>query len=228
MLVSRISPAPRSTPSRAHCDRVAARSACARRPRRPRRCRPARRLASIASTTHCAPKTCASSSISSGRAIAAELIETLSAPASSTAWASATCAHAAADRERHEHVVRGPARQLDHGRALVGGRRDVEEDELVGALGVVVRGELDGVPGVADVDELRALDDATVVDVHAGDDALVVQRSVVRGPKKVSSITCRPALFGSRPFSASQKNVEPTSMWPSSKVSLIVPAGSTS
>ena len=49
-----------------------------------------RRLASIASTTHCEPKCSASSSISSGRATAAELIDTLSAPASSTACASAT------------------------------------------------------------------------------------------------------------------------------------------
>ena len=46
------------------------------------------RLASIASTTHWAPNTLASSSISSGRATAAELTETLSAPASSTACAS--------------------------------------------------------------------------------------------------------------------------------------------
>jgi hypothetical protein len=44
----------------------------------------------MANTTHCAPKVAASSSRSSGRATAAEFTETLSAPASSTAWASAT------------------------------------------------------------------------------------------------------------------------------------------
>ena len=49
--------------------------------------RPAR-LASIASTTHWAPNVSASSVISSGRATAAELTDTLSAPASSTACAS--------------------------------------------------------------------------------------------------------------------------------------------
>ena len=48
-----------------------------------------RRLASIASTTHCAPSTPASWLSSSGSATAAELTEILSAPASSTAWASA-------------------------------------------------------------------------------------------------------------------------------------------
>ena len=41
-------------------------------------------------TTHWAPKWSASSVSSSGRASAAELTETLSAPASSTAWASST------------------------------------------------------------------------------------------------------------------------------------------
>ena len=44
----------------------------------------------MAKTTHCEPNTSASSPISSGRSSAAELIETLSAPASSTAWASST------------------------------------------------------------------------------------------------------------------------------------------
>src|SRR3954453_17583851 len=47
------------------------------------------RFASIATTTHCEPNTSASSPIRSGRWSAAELIDTLSAPASSTAWASA-------------------------------------------------------------------------------------------------------------------------------------------
>src|SRR5436190_4231889 len=44
----------------------------------------------MASTTHWAPNTSASSPSSSGRWTAAEFTETLSAPASSTAWASAT------------------------------------------------------------------------------------------------------------------------------------------
>ena len=56
---------------------------------------------------------------------------------------------------------------------------DVEEDELVGALGVVARGELDRVAGVAEVDEVDALDHAAVVHVEAGDDAL---ESTAAGP----------------------------------------------
>ena len=66
--------APRRHPPAVHVDLVAA---VLRRP-----------LASIASTTHCAPNVSASSEMSSGRATAAEFTDTLSAPASSTACAS--------------------------------------------------------------------------------------------------------------------------------------------
>ena len=49
-------------------------------------------------------------------------------------------------------------------------RGDVEEDQLVGALGVVAGGQLDRVAGVAQVDEVDALHDPAGVDVEAGDD----------------------------------------------------------
>jgi hypothetical protein len=42
---------------------------------------------------------------------------------------------------------------------------DVEEDQLVGALGVVALGQLDRVAGIAQADEVGALDDAASVDV---------------------------------------------------------------
>ena len=51
-------------------------------------------------------------------------------------------------------------------------RGDVEEDELVRALGVVARGQLDRIAGVAQVDEVDALHDAALVDVEARDHAL--------------------------------------------------------
>ena len=86
-------------------------------------------------------------------------------------------AHAAADRERHEDLVGRAAGELDDRGALVRRRGDVEEDELVGALAVVERGQLDRIAGVADVEEPGALDDAPGVDVHARDDALVVHRT---------------------------------------------------
>jgi len=89
MLVSSTSPAPRSVASRAHATRLAALDHVT--PTVDIDVQPAaRRFASMAITTHCAPNTSASSPISSGRARAAELTETLSAPASRTAWASST------------------------------------------------------------------------------------------------------------------------------------------
>ena len=81
-------------------------------------------------------------------------------------------ADAAADGERDEDGVGGAAHDLGHrGAALVRGR-DVEEDELVGAGLVVDERLLHGVARVAEVDEVHAFDDAAVVDVQAGDDAL--------------------------------------------------------
>ena len=80
-------------------------------------------------------------------------------------------ANAAADGERDEDLL-GGARDHVVGRGPVsaaGG--DVEEDELVGALGVVAAGQLDRVAGVAQVGEVDALDHAAGVDVEAGDDA---------------------------------------------------------
>src|SRR3954465_13575190 len=59
------------------------------------------------------------------------------------------------------------------GAALVGGG-DVEEDELSRARGVIALGELDWVAGVADVHEVRPLDDPSGVDVQARDDSLVM------------------------------------------------------
>ena len=86
MLVSRISPAPRSAPSRAQATAslpVGVRPPCTKtsKPSSPAR-------ASIASTTACDPKRSASSCSSSGRLTAAVLTATLSAPARSSASAS--------------------------------------------------------------------------------------------------------------------------------------------
>ena len=55
--------------------------------------------------------------------------------------------------------------------AVLVARGDVEEAQFVGAGLVVGDGAFDGVAGVAQVDEIDALDDAAVLDVEAGDDA---------------------------------------------------------
>src|SRR4029077_15794493 len=80
-------------------------------------------------------------------------------------------AHAAADGERHEHLLGGARHHVvDDLAALVRGG-DVEEAELVGAGGVVGGRLLDGIAGVAQLDELHALDNAPVLDVETGNDS---------------------------------------------------------
>src|SRR5579871_1084561 len=48
---------------------------------------------------------------------------------------------------------------------------DVEDNEFVGAFGVVARGEGHGITGVAKADEVDAFDDASAVGVETGNDA---------------------------------------------------------
>src|SRR5581483_5550228 len=84
--------------------------------------------------------------------------------------------HTAADGERDLELLGGALDELEQRPASLERRRDVEEDELVGAeLGVAGR-ELDGVAHVAEVLEPHALDDATVRDVEAGDHAALDHR----------------------------------------------------
>ena len=80
-------------------------------------------------------------------------------------------AHAAADGQRHEAGSAVRVDDVEQRAAVLVARGDVEEAELVGAGGVVGAGALDRIAGVAQVDEVDALDDAAVLDVEAGDDA---------------------------------------------------------
>ena len=80
-------------------------------------------------------------------------------------------AHPAPDGERDEDLLGRAGDDVVHRRAVAAARRDVEEGQLVGALLAVAAGELDGVAGVPQVLEVDALDDPTVVDVEARDDA---------------------------------------------------------
>ena len=82
-------------------------------------------------------------------------------------------AHAAADRERNEDLVGSARDDVDDRVAAVGGRGDIKEHELVGAFAVIERGQLDGIAGVAQIDELDALDDAAIGHVQAGNDSAV-------------------------------------------------------
>ncbi len=80
-------------------------------------------------------------------------------------------AHAAADGERHEADFGGASDDVDQRAAVLVARGDVEKAQFVGARLVVGDGAFDGIAGVAQVDEIDALDDTAVLDVEAGDEA---------------------------------------------------------
>ncbi len=79
-------------------------------------------------------------------------------------------ADATADRERDEDLLGGAAHHVVGRLPVAAGGGDVQKGQLVGALGVVQLRHLDGVTGVAQVLEVDALDDPSVVHVEAGDD----------------------------------------------------------
>ena len=90
--------------------------------------------------------------------------------------------HAAAHRQRDEHLRRHGLDHVVEQPAVLDAGLDVEERELVGALLVVPARDLDRIAGIAQVDEIDALDHAAVRDVEAGDDSLRKSHGfVVRG-----------------------------------------------
>jgi hypothetical protein len=65
----------------------------------------------------------------------------------------------AADAKRDVDLFRHPRRILEHQRATLVARGNVEEYQLVGALLIVKLGALNRVAGIAQVDEVSTLDD---------------------------------------------------------------------
>ena len=80
-------------------------------------------------------------------------------------------AHAAADGERDEHLCRHRFDDRQNQVALVTAGGDVKKGEFVGALLVVTRRHFDRITGVAQTDEVDALDHAAGFNVETGDDA---------------------------------------------------------
>jgi hypothetical protein len=58
-----------------------------------------------------------------------------------------------------------------HDPAAIARGSDIEEDEFVGALGIVGFSALDGIARVAELLKLNALDDASGVDVQTRNDS---------------------------------------------------------
>ena len=81
-------------------------------------------------------------------------------------------AHAAADGKRDEHLFSHLFDHVQDDVAIVGAGGDVEEGDLVCTLLVVAAGDLHRVAGIAQLDEIDALDHAPGLHVQAGDDAL--------------------------------------------------------
>ena len=80
-------------------------------------------------------------------------------------------AHAAADRHRHEAGFRRALHDVENGAAVFVAGRDVEEGQLVRARCVIGDRRFDRIAGIAQVDEIDALDDAAVLHVETGNDA---------------------------------------------------------
>ena len=80
-------------------------------------------------------------------------------------------AHAAADGERHEAGFRRAPHHVVDGVAILVAGGDVEETQLVGAGRVIGNRGFHRIAGVAQIDEIDALDDAAVFHVEAGNDA---------------------------------------------------------
>ena len=99
-------------------------------------------------------------------------MQTLSAPALSSARTSSTALTPPPTVSGMNTCVRDALDHVVEQAARLDARADVEERELVGALLVVAARDLDRIAGVAQVDEVDALDDPALGDVEAGNDAL--------------------------------------------------------
>src|SRR5262249_23833761 len=81
-------------------------------------------------------------------------------------------ADTAAHGKRDEDAVGHAADHIGHDLAPVGRGRDVQKDQLVGALAVVPRALFYRVPSVDQVDKADAFDHAATVDVETWNDSL--------------------------------------------------------
>ena len=132
---------------------------------------------------HWSPNFSAASLTKARRFTAAVLIDTLSAPQFKQLADVLHGAHAAADGERHEAGFRGARHHVEDGVAVLVARRDVEEGQLVGARRVIGDRGLDRIAGIAQVDEVDALDDAAVLHVEAGNDADLERHQAARAAR---------------------------------------------
>lgn len=81
-------------------------------------------------------------------------------------------ADAATYRQGNKHVLRNLLYRVHGGIAPLMGGRNVQKRHFVGTLFVVAHGNLHRITRITDTDKIHALDDAAVIHVQAGNDAL--------------------------------------------------------
>src|SRR5262249_42546092 len=87
-------------------------------------------------------------------------------------------------------LLGGAANGFEEGGAIVACGGDVEDNEFVGAFGVVARGEFHGITGVAQAFEMDSFDDAGAVGVETRNDAA---RETHAAASRKFCRTCAPA-----------------------------------
>ena len=92
----------------------------------------------------------------------------------------------------------GAGDHLVDGVAILVALRDVEKAELIRPRRVVDPRLLDRVAGVHEIDEADTLDDASGMDVQAGDDADLQHATPLSCPRRRASMPATRAIFAGR------------------------------
>ncbi|SRR5712692_6987581 len=100
---------------------------------------------------------------------------------------------AATRRERDRQLGGDAANCFEKCGAMVARRGDIEDDEFVSAFDVVTRRERGWISGIAQIDELHALDDALTVGVQARNDAVREAHGFLPARRTKFESTCAPA-----------------------------------
>ena len=120
---------------------------------------------------HWLPNRRAAARTNSGSRTAAELIDTLSHPASSNPRMSSIVRIPPPTVSGHEDLLSRPADDLQHNVAPLVAGGDVEKHQFVGAILLVTGRHGHRIAGVAEVKEISSLHHPTAVDVEARNDA---------------------------------------------------------
>ncbi len=99
-------------------------------------------------------------------------------------------AHAATHGERHEAARRRARHHVKQRVAGIGGSRDIQEGQFIGAGSIIMRRLLHRIAGIAQIDKIDALDDAAILHVEAGNDADLEAHAASR---KAAAGSIRPA-----------------------------------